>query len=72
MLWTDGYSRALVFSVTRTAPTSKRTKRLTRAEIDALVASLTDDTLNSLVVSANAEDRKRFDERCAAHPANRR
>jgi hypothetical protein len=38
MLWTDGYSRALVFSVTRTAPTSKRTKRLTRAEIDATKA----------------------------------
>lgn len=47
-----------------------RTKRMTYAQIDALLTSLDDDTLSKLIAAANAEDRKRFDERCAAHPAN--
>ena len=45
---------------------------MTQKKIDALVQGLDDRTLSKLIAAANAEDRRRFDERCAAHLANAR
>ena len=47
-----------------------RTERLTYNKIEILLRSLDDNSLSKLIAAANAEDRWRFDERCAAHPAN--
>ena len=48
------------------------TKRMTTKQVADLVSQLDDKTLAHLICEANAEDRRRFDERCAQHPANTR
>lgn len=45
-------------------------KRMTAVQLSRFLRALSDKELNDLICAANAEDRRRFDERCAAHPAN--
>lgn len=45
-------------------------KRMTGQQLDELVRELDRKSLDALIAAANAEDRRRFDERCAEHPAN--